>query len=43
MKRQMFAFDIFNALLNFARDVRCFAFCVQFLDLCKVLKMCESS
>ncbi len=41
--------DILNALLHFARDVRNFAFSVQFLDLCvkfgkrgKVLKMCVS-
>ncbi len=34
--------DILNAVLRFARDVRYFAFCVQFLDLyvklCKLLK-----
>ncbi len=26
--------DILNAVLHFARDVRHFTFCVQFLDLC---------
>ncbi len=29
---------ILNAVLNSARDVRHFAFCVQFLDLCVQLK-----
>ncbi len=29
---------ILNAVLHFARDVRCFAFCVQFLELCVKFK-----
>ncbi len=30
--------DVLNAMFNLARDVMHFAFCVQLLYLCKVLK-----